>query len=137
MNEWISVAEKLPPENKIVETRIDDGKYIRNEQELKRRGNFWYLPDGSMYVYYTPTHWRDSPLNEFPERLRRMRESMRPVRSMTVTSQLMGLHPDMLRRYERGEVEPSMDALYKIADYYGVSTDYLLGRTNFPFVHRI
>ena len=61
MSEWISVAEKLPPENKIVETRIDDGKYIRNEQELKRRGNFWYLPDGSMYVYYTPTHWRDSP----------------------------------------------------------------------------
>ena len=62
---------------------------------------------------------------------------MRPVRSMTVTSQLMGLHPDMLRRYERGEAEPSMDALYKIADYYGVSTDYLKGRTNFPFVHRL
>nr|WP_242976596.1 helix-turn-helix transcriptional regulator [Intestinimonas butyriciproducens] len=56
---------------------------------------------------------------------------------MTVTSQLMGLHPDMLRRYERGEVEPSMGALYKIADYYGVSTDYLMGRTNFPFVHRL
>lgn len=61
MSEWISVEERLPTENKIVETRIDDGKYIRNEQELKRRGNFWYLPDGSMYVYYTPTHWRDSP----------------------------------------------------------------------------
>lgn len=76
-------------------------------------------------------------MDEFPERLKRLRESMRPVRSMTVTSQLMGLHPDMLRRYERGEVEPSMDALYKIADYYGVSTDYLMGRTNFPFVHRL
>lgn len=61
MSEWISVEERLPPENKTVETRIDDGKYIRNEQELKRRKNFWYLPDGSMYVYYTPTHWRDSP----------------------------------------------------------------------------
>ena len=58
-------------------------------------------------------------MNKFPERLRKLRESMRPVRSMTVTSQLMGLHPDMLRRYERGEAEPSMDALYKIADYYG------------------
>lgn len=76
-------------------------------------------------------------MSEFSERLRRLRESMRPVRSMTVTSQLMGLHPDVLRRYERGEAEPSMDALQKIADYYGVSTDYLLGRTNFPFVHRI
>lgn len=76
-------------------------------------------------------------MNKFPERLRKLRESMRPVRSMTVTSQLMGLHPDMLRRYERGEAEPSMDALYKIADYYGVSTDYLMGRTNFTFVHRL
>ena len=76
-------------------------------------------------------------MNKFPERLRKLRESMRPVRSMTVTSQLMGLHPDMLRRYERGEAEPSMDALYKIADYYGVSTDYLMGRTNFPFVHSL
>ena len=76
-------------------------------------------------------------MGEFPERLRKLRETMRPVRSMTVTSQLMGLSPDTLRRSERGEVEPSMDALYKIADYYGVSTDYLLGRTNFPFVHRV
>lgn len=39
MSDWISVAEKLPPENEIVETRIDDGKFIRNEQELKRKGN--------------------------------------------------------------------------------------------------
>ena len=45
-------------------------------------------------------------MDEFPERLRRLRESMRPVRSMTVTSQLMGLSPDALRKYERGEVEP-------------------------------
>lgn len=72
----------------------------------------------------------------FPERLRKLRESMRPVRSMTVTSQLMGLHPDMLRRYERGEVEPSLDALYKIAEYYEVSADYLLGRTTFRLVNR-
>lgn len=58
MADWISIAEKLPPENKVVETRIDDGEYIRNEQKLKRCGNLWWLPDGSMYVYYMPTHWR-------------------------------------------------------------------------------
>lgn len=58
MADWIRVEEKLPPENKIVETHIDDGKFIRNEQQLMRRGNLWFLPDGSMYVYYTPTHWR-------------------------------------------------------------------------------
>ena len=58
MADWISIAEKLPPENKVVETRIDDGECIRNEKKLKRRGNLWYLPDSSMYVYYMPTHWR-------------------------------------------------------------------------------
>lgn len=31
----------------------------RNEQSLKRMaGNkLWWVPDGSMYVYYTPTHY--------------------------------------------------------------------------------
>ena len=47
-------------------------------------------------------------MSEFGKRLRELRESMKPVRSMTVTSQLMGLSPDALRKYERGEVEPRM-----------------------------
>ena len=50
---------------------------------------------------------------------------------MTVTSQLMVLNPDALRRYERGEAEPTMSALEKIADYYHVSVDYLMGRVNY------
>ena len=70
-------------------------------------------------------------MGEFTARLRKLRESMRPLRSMTVTSQLMGLPPDALRRYERGESEPSMSSLEKIADYYHVSVDYLMGRTNY------
>lgn len=63
-----------------------------------------------------------------PERLRTLRESKLPIRSMTATSQLIGLGTDSLRKYERGEREPSLDALRMIADYYHVSTDYLLGR---------
>lgn len=69
-------------------------------------------------------------MGDFPARLRKLRESMRPVRSMTVTSQLMGLPDDALRRYERGEAEPSMSSLEKIADYYNVSVDYLMGRVD-------
>lgn len=71
-------------------------------------------------------------MDEFPSRLRRLRESKHPVRSMEVTGGLMGLStPGMLRRYERGEAEPSASALIKIADYYNVSIDYLLNRTNY------
>ncbi len=58
-NEWTSCAFNLPDHNKIVMTKIDDADGCRNEQTLKRQGTLWYVPDGSMYVYYRPTHWRE------------------------------------------------------------------------------
>ena len=55
---------------------------------------------------------------------------------MTVTSQLMGLNPDALRRYERGEAEPTMSALEKIADYYHVSVDYRVRGKDSEFIEK-
>ena len=55
---WIPCSEQLPPDGAVVNTKIDDEKGERNVQELKRQGSLWFIPDGSMYVYYTPTHWR-------------------------------------------------------------------------------
>lgn len=55
---WIKISDELPPENIVVETKIDDGKGVRNQGKLKRKGKLWFFPDNSMYVYYTPTHWR-------------------------------------------------------------------------------
>lgn len=57
---WIPCDSQLPPEKEVVETKIDDEKGKRNIQRLKRNGNLWFVPDGSMYVYYRPTHWRRS-----------------------------------------------------------------------------
>lgn len=57
MTEWwrpISTA----PEGVEVNTKLMDGMGSRNEQTLKRKGSLWWFPDGSMYVYYTPTHWK-------------------------------------------------------------------------------
>ena len=71
-------------------------------------------------------------MSEFSERLRKLRESKRPVRSMVVTSQLIGLSPSALRKYERGEREPGLEALTLIADYYGVSIDFLAGLEKKP-----
>jgi hypothetical protein len=45
------------PENVVVKTMIADGDGVRNFAKLRRRGRLWWFPDGSMYVYYTPTHW--------------------------------------------------------------------------------
>lgn len=61
---WISTKDLLPPRGKVVETKIDDASGPRNQQTLKRGGEngcLWFFPDGNMYVYYTPTHWRELP----------------------------------------------------------------------------
>ena len=47
------------PENVVVWTKIDDAKGARNVQKLKKMGRLWLHPDGSTYVYYTPTHWAE------------------------------------------------------------------------------
>lgn len=68
-------------------------------------------------------------MEKFPDRLRELREHQR--KSRKVLSELCGLPPDAIRRYERGEAVPRMDALVAIADYFHVSIDYLVGRTNY------
>lgn len=55
--DWQPVS--TAPDKRVVETKIDDEKGVRNVGTLKRDGNLWWLPDGSMYVYYRPTHWRE------------------------------------------------------------------------------
>jgi hypothetical protein len=56
MSDWFTVESA--PTNVAVMTKIDDEHGARNEQVLVRKGRLWWHEDGSMYVYYTPTHWR-------------------------------------------------------------------------------
>lgn len=65
----------------------------------------------------------------FPDRLRKLRE--REGKSRIVLSQLCGLPDGAVRKYERREAKPNIDSLVAIADHFNVSTDYLLGRTNY------
>ena len=39
---------------------------------------------------------------------------------------------EVYRRYEKGVREFPLELIVKLADYYHVSTDYLLGRTDRP-----
>ena len=41
-----------------------------------------------------------------------------------------------ISRYETGEREPGIMELIKIADYFNVSVDYLLERTDDPKLHK-
>lgn len=58
-NEWTSCNSQLPPNGELVWTKIDDQAGERNVAILRRQGNLWFVADGSVYVYYTPTHWKD------------------------------------------------------------------------------
>lgn len=56
---WNECSVKLPPNGLPVETMISDERGERNKQVLVRQNRLWFLEDKSMYVYYTPTHWRE------------------------------------------------------------------------------
>jgi hypothetical protein len=45
------------PSGVLVMTKIHDDLGLRDVQQLRRCGRLWFVPDGSMYVYYTPTHY--------------------------------------------------------------------------------
>ena len=42
----------------------------------------------------------------------------------------VGIHNNVLGRYERGEANPSIEVATKLSDVLGVSLDYLVGKTD-------
>lgn len=44
----------------------------------------------------------------------------------------LNMSQNSISRYETGEREADYDTLIALADYFGVSIDYLLGRTDNP-----
>ncbi len=63
---------------------------------------------------------------KFRQRLQQLRE--KKGISRRVLSELCGLNSDAIRRYERGESEPTLHSLVAIADFFEVTVDYLAGR---------
>lgn len=51
---WIKTSEATPESGEIVEVITEGG----HQTELMYHGPLWFLPDGSMYAYYTPMLWR-------------------------------------------------------------------------------
>lgn len=64
------------------------------------------------------------------ERLANMREDN--DLSQTEIGALLSCHREVYGRYERGEREIPVWAVIKLAEFYKVSTDYLLGLTDNP-----
>lgn len=66
----------------------------------------------------------------FGERIRALRESMNF--SQVKFAETFGIGQSSVVRYEKGKASPSLELLVRIADYYDVSLDYVLGRTDNP-----
>ncbi len=48
----------------------------------------------------------------------------------------LNMNQNSISRYENGEREADYSTLIVLADYFGVSIDFLLGRTNNPTIQK-
>lgn len=53
-SEWTPTTSALPPEGASVEVITPGG----DQRPLVFSRGLWFLPDKSMYCYFTPTFWR-------------------------------------------------------------------------------
>jgi len=66
----------------------------------------------------------------FSERLKLCRKTQNKTQKDIANS--LGLTENGYQKYEISNREPKMETLNKLADYFGVSVDYLMGRTDNP-----
>ena len=62
------------------------------------------------------------------QRLRDLREDM--DMNQTQIADMLGIKQTVYSRYERGFQTRPVEHILVLADYYGVSTDFIFGRTN-------
>jgi transcriptional regulator with XRE-family HTH domain len=68
------------------------------------------------------------------QRLRELRHNLN--KKQKEIAQELNLSVQVYCNYENGLREPSFDTLTKLADYFDVSVDYLLGRTEIPNAYK-
>lgn len=71
---------------------------------------------------------------DYIKRIRDLREDN--DKTQQEIADVLGTSQTMYARYERGANELPIRHLFKLADYYGVSTDYILGRTDKPEINK-
>ena len=69
-------------------------------------------------------------MSVFSERLVQLRKS-REMSQIALAKEI-GVSSRIYQEYEYGKSEPKMSNLVSIADFFGVSMDYLSGRTDTP-----
>lgn len=71
------------------------------------------------------------------KRIKQLRESHGETQQKMAEN--LGVSQQTIAGWEKGQRNPSLETLSTLADYFGVSVDYLLGRTDIPniYIHDI
>lgn len=64
----------------------------------------------------------------FPERLKQIRQSQKLTQKQVAAA--LNITERQYQRYEGGEQTTTLENLIALADYFGVSLDYLVGRSD-------
>ncbi len=64
----------------------------------------------------------------FAERIKSLRKES--SLSQVALAEKIDSNQKQVSKWERGQIEPNLDMLRKLADYFEVSVDYLIGRTD-------
>lgn len=73
-------------------------------------------------------------MRDFSEVLQELRAEKKV--SQKALGELLGITDRNIRFYENGSHRPDFDGLLMLADYFGVSVDYLVGRTDNREINR-
>ncbi len=69
----------------------------------------------------------------FPERLLELKSTRKLLQKEI--AEAIEITVRNYQRYEKGEQQPTLPVLLKLADYFDVSLDYLVGRSDDPTRH--
>ena len=65
---------------------------------------------------------------EFKDKIKELRMNRPQKTSQSVVANAIGVDRTTYSKYETGDSEPDFENVKKLADFYGVTVDYLLGR---------
>lgn len=74
-------------------------------------------------------------LNNFSSILKKLRIDNKFTQKQI--SEYLEIHPNSYQSIEYGKTKPSLDTIFNLANYFDVSIDYLLGRTDNPNSHKL
>lgn len=71
---------------------------------------------------------------DFPVRLKEIRTQKHYSQKQVASA--IGITDTLYQKYEYGKTKPAYDVIIKLCDYFNVSADYLLGRTDNPEINK-